>query len=218
MPKVKVNRPQEVPQELYPVWDGAANSLAKRDQLVTARGKVRYASVEKEYCKILNTFSGMLSNAKVGTSRKASSNQIATRRVARKASTTRDPFAVELPRKGGREAGLKEMVNKTVSGLKQLVKGIQDQPLPRLVGYSGLFSSFAGALSGNLELAAALGVPVLGILASEVVKAITALKRTERKGTEMGVTRAKRTFESVKRQIEGMKEKERARSILHGRY
>lgn len=54
---VKVYRPTHVPPDLLPVWNGAAQHLAKQNKLVTASGKVNYDAVNKQYQRLLGVYS-----------------------------------------------------------------------------------------------------------------------------------------------------------------
>jgi hypothetical protein len=52
--QVRVARPNFVPLELLPYWNGAAEYQGKNDRLVTASGKIDYEGVNRQYCKLLD--------------------------------------------------------------------------------------------------------------------------------------------------------------------
>jgi hypothetical protein len=52
--QVRLARPDFVPMELLPYWNGAAEYQGKKNRLVTASGKVDYEGVNRSYCKLLD--------------------------------------------------------------------------------------------------------------------------------------------------------------------
>jgi hypothetical protein len=52
--QVRVARPDFVPMELLPYWNGAAEYLGKNNRLVTASGKLDYDGINGQYCRLLD--------------------------------------------------------------------------------------------------------------------------------------------------------------------
>ena len=51
---VRVARPDFVPLELLPYWNGAAQYQGRGNRLVAASGKVDYRGVTQQYCRLLD--------------------------------------------------------------------------------------------------------------------------------------------------------------------
>jgi hypothetical protein len=52
--QVRVARPDFVPLELLPYWNGAAEYQGKNNRLVTASGKLDYDGINRQYCRLLD--------------------------------------------------------------------------------------------------------------------------------------------------------------------
>jgi hypothetical protein len=52
--QVRVSRPEFVPLELLPYWNGAAEYQGKNNRLVTASGKLDYDGINRQYCRLLD--------------------------------------------------------------------------------------------------------------------------------------------------------------------
>ena len=52
--QVQVTRPDFVPLELLPYWNGAAEYQGKNNRLVTASGKLDYDGINRQYCRLLD--------------------------------------------------------------------------------------------------------------------------------------------------------------------
>jgi hypothetical protein len=52
--QVRIARPDFVPMELLPYWNGAAEYQGKNNRLVTASGKIDYEGVNRQYCRLLD--------------------------------------------------------------------------------------------------------------------------------------------------------------------
>jgi len=52
--QVRVARPEFVPLELLPYWNGAAEYQGKNNRLVTASGKLDYDGINRQYCRLLD--------------------------------------------------------------------------------------------------------------------------------------------------------------------
>lgn len=52
--QVRVARPDFIPLELLPYWNGAAEYQGKNNRLVTASGKLDYEGINRQYCRLLD--------------------------------------------------------------------------------------------------------------------------------------------------------------------
>jgi len=52
--QVRVARPDFVPLELLPYWNGAAEYQGKNNRLVTASGKINYDGINGQYCRLID--------------------------------------------------------------------------------------------------------------------------------------------------------------------
>jgi hypothetical protein len=52
--QVRIARPDFVPLELLPYWNGAAEYQGKNNRLVTASGKLDYDGINRQYCRLLD--------------------------------------------------------------------------------------------------------------------------------------------------------------------